>query len=119
MSARKCPIEVLVVAWLFIVVGASGLVGHFPRHGVFHQEDVWILLTELLAVVAGISMLRGRNWGRWLAIAWIAFHVAISWPETGHLVTHIVVLALIAALLFRKVSRQFFSKQAAAAGEHT
>ena len=109
MSARKCPIEVLVVAWLFILVGAVGLVHHFPRPMIFHQDDIWILLTELAAVISGIFMLRGHNWARWFAIAWMIFHVAISWPAVRQLVTHVVILALIAALLFRRASREFFS----------
>ncbi len=109
MDARKCPIGVLVVAWLFIVVGAVGLVRHFPRPMVFHQDDVWILLTELLAVVAGTFMLRGCNWARWLAIAWMAFHIAISWPEIRQIVVHTLIFALIAALLFRGASRRFFA----------
>jgi hypothetical protein len=109
VNARKCPIEVLVVAWLYIVVGAAGLVRHFPRTMIFHQDDVWILLTELLAIVTGTFLLRGHNWARWLAIAWIAFHVVISWPVVSRLVIHSVFLALIAALLFRQSSRQFFA----------
>ncbi len=112
MSKRKCPIEVLFVAWLYILVGALGLVGRFPRHAVFHHEDFWILLVELIAVIAGVFMLRAHNWARWLAITWMAFHVVISWPDAKHLLTHIVILALIAALLFRRASRQFFASAA-------
>ena len=35
-------------------------------------------LTELLAMVSGAFMLRGHNWARWLALAWIIFHVILS-----------------------------------------
>ena len=38
-------------------------------------EGVWVGLTELLAILSGVFMLRGQNWARWLALAWIAFHV--------------------------------------------
>jgi hypothetical protein len=108
MSARKLPIQVLVIAWLYILVGAVGLVDHLPRRMVFHQEDVWIELTELLAVTAGAFMLRGHNWARWLAIAWMAFHVALSWPVVRQMVVHTLILAAIAWLLFRPEARGFF-----------
>jgi len=116
MSNRKCPIEVLAVAWLYILVGTLGLVRHFPRALVFHWDDIWILLTELLAVIAGVFMLRGNNWARWLAIAWILFHVAISWPVVRQLVVHSVITILIVALLFRRDARQYFTSGQPSAG---
>ena len=109
MDASKRPIDVLGVAWLFILVGAVGLVRHFPRPMVFHTDDVWILLTELLAVTAGAFMLRSSNWARWLAIVWMVFHVALSWPFVHQLVVHAVITILIAVLLFRRPSQQFFT----------
>jgi hypothetical protein len=114
MSARKLPIQVLVIAWLYIAVGAVGLVNHLPRRMVFHEEDVWILLTELLAVLAGAFMLRGHNWARWLAIAWMAFHVALSWPAVRQMAVHTLLLAAIIWLLFRPEARQFFASDRSA-----
>jgi len=111
MSGKR-PVGVLIVACLYILVGAAGLAGHLPRHMVFHQDDVWIELTEFLALVAGIFMLRGHNWARWLAIAWIAFHVAISWPAVSKIAIHSVFLAVIAWLLFRADARRYFDGSA-------
>ena len=42
------------------------------------NEFVGITVIGVAAVVAGVFMLRGRNWARWLALAWMASHVAIS-----------------------------------------
>jgi uncharacterized membrane protein len=109
MSASKRPVAVLIVACLYIAVGAVGLVHHFPRPMVFHQDDIWIELTELLAIIIGVFLLRGHNWARWLAIAWMAFHVAISWPAVRQLAIHTIILAAIAWLLFRADARQFFT----------
>jgi len=39
---------------------------------------MWVCLLSLAAVIAGAGLLRGYNWARWLALAWIAFHVAIQ-----------------------------------------
>jgi len=107
MSGRR-PIAVWIIACLYIAVGALGLVGHFPRHMVFRQDDVWIELTELLALVAGVFMLLGKNWARWLAVAWIAFHVAISWPVVSRIAIHAAFLAVIAWALFRADARRYF-----------
>jgi hypothetical protein len=43
--------------------------------------DRWtplILLVGITAIVAGVSLLRGTRWARWLIIARLAFHVVIS-----------------------------------------
>ena len=42
------------------------------------NEFVWISVLGAAAVVAGIFMLKGRSWARWLALVWIASHVVIS-----------------------------------------
>ncbi len=109
MGAKKRPIAVWVISCLFIVVGQVGLVHHFPQHLVFHRDDIWIELTELLALVAGVFMLLGHNWARWLALAWMAFHVAISWPVVRLVVIHTLILAAIAWLLFRRDARGYFT----------
>lgn len=109
MNGRR-PVGVVIVACLYIAVGAVGLVHHFPRGAVFHQDDVWIELTELLAVIAGAFLLRGYNWSRWLALAWMGFHVAISWPAMGKLAIHSLLFAVIAWVLFRADARAFFAR---------
>jgi hypothetical protein len=53
-------------------------------------------------------MLRGHNWARWLAVAWMAFHVAISFPEISKLAIHSLLLVAIAWLLFRSDARAWF-----------
>jgi hypothetical protein len=111
MTSGKRPVAVLVVACLFIVVGAAGLVAHFPHRAAFHQEDIWIELTELLAVIAGTFILRGHNWARWLALAWMAFHVVISWPSVSKLAIHTFVLAVFAWALFAPGARRYFAKE--------
>jgi hypothetical protein len=109
VTATKRPIEVLGVACLFIVVGAVGLVRHFPNLHAIHQEDVGIVLTEIAAIVAGSFLLRGQNWARWLTTAWMALHLAISFPVLRQVVVHTVILAAIAWLLFRPTSQRYFA----------
>jgi hypothetical protein len=53
-------------------------------------------------------MLRGHNWARWLALAWMAFHVAISVGHWQQFVPHAILFALFAYGLFRVDARGFF-----------
>ena len=56
-------------------------------------------------------MLRGQNWARWLAVAWMAFHVAISvFHPLRELAIHVVFLVLIAWILFRPGATRYFRK---------
>ena len=108
MSSSNRPVTVLVVACLFMAIGAVGVVRHFPGLKPWHQDDVWIELTELLAIVAGAFLLRGCSWARWLAVAWLAFHVAISFPQLQKVTVHAIICALIAWILFRPAAGRYF-----------
>ena len=110
MNAIKRPVTVLIVSCLYIAVGAIGFVYHFPQLVAFERYSVWIELTELLAILCGVFMLAGRNWARWLALVWMAFHVAISFPVLGRAGIHFLFFAVIAWILFRSDARQYFSR---------
>ena len=54
-------------------------------------------------------MLRGANWARWLALAWMAFHVAISYLNGWDKVAvHALFLVVIAYFLLRRSSAEYF-----------
>ena len=108
MNSTQRPISVLVIAGLYIVVGAIGFVAHL--HDLRHPDGISIEVTELVGLLAGIFMLLGHNWARWLAVAWMAFHVAISFPEISKLAVHSLFLAAIAWLLFRPDARAWFRR---------
>lgn len=109
MNPAKRPIGVLLLSFLYIAVGAIGFVFNFPKLVTLQKDSIWIELTELVAFIAGAFMFRGRNWARWLALVWIAFHVAISFPVVRQIVTHSMVFALIAWVLFRPDARRYFT----------
>jgi hypothetical protein len=109
MFAKSRPVPVLIVAILYLAVGGVGLVYHF--HEISAPDGIPIELTEFLAIVSGGFLLLGRNWARWLALAWMAFHVVLSAfvnRSFGETAVHSVFLAVIAWLLFRADSAQFF-----------
>lgn len=112
---RSRPITVTCLAWLYMVVGVSSTAFHiaqFKAHTPTASELFWIPLLGLLAVLAGVFLLRGSNWARWLALAWMAFHVALSVFHPLHeLLVHGLFLALFAYLLFRPAARAYFHAQ--------
>jgi hypothetical protein len=108
MNSKKPPVAIIFLGALYIAVGAVGFIRHFRDSLPSPRDGVWILLTEALAIVAGVFLLRGQNWARWLAVAWIAFHVAISVGAWRELVIHSVICILIAWLLFRPESTRYF-----------
>ena len=74
-----------------------------------HRDLIWVFGTELLAVVAGVFLLRGRNWARWLLVAWMGFHVALSALHPGHeLAVHGLLTAVVVYFLFRAPASEFF-----------
>ena len=107
-STRNLPLTVLVVSCIFIAAGAVGFVYHFPQLLAHRNDSIWIEFVRLLAVLAGTFMLLGRNWARWLAVAWLAFHVIISFPVVGQIVMHSLLLALITYALFRSEANSYF-----------
>lgn len=78
MDGAKLSIPVVVVACLYLAVGVIGFAYHFQGLLTSQPDAIWIEVTEFLAIVCGVFLLRRQNWARWLAIAWMGFHVAIS-----------------------------------------
>ncbi len=78
MNANKRPISVTILACVYLAVGVGGFAVHFRELLARHPDAVGIEVTELTAIVCGVFLLRGQNWARWLALAWIAFHVVLS-----------------------------------------
>ena len=108
MNRTKRPVSVWILSCLYIAVGSIGFAFYFPQLMAHQEYSVWIELTELLAVVSGAFMLRGHNWARWLALVWMAFHVAISFPAYRQMAIHLTIFAWIAWVLLRPDTRRYF-----------
>ncbi|HUK18311.1 MAG TPA: hypothetical protein VLW65_17925 [Bryobacteraceae bacterium] len=112
MNGNKRPLSVTILAGLYVVVGAAGFVsglGGFRARGAFPVDDVWVELVRLLAVVAGAFLLRGYNWARWLALAWMVFHVVLSaFHEWREFAVHCLICGAIAWVLLRPAAARYF-----------
>jgi hypothetical protein len=111
-AQRSRPIAVTIIACLYIVTGVVGFAFHLsdfnapPR---IQYDIVCIELISLIAIVCGIYLLRGSNWARWLALAWIACHVVLSaFHSWLQLVVHSLLCAAFAYFLFRPKATQYF-----------
>jgi len=116
----KRPVSVTVLGCLILAAGAVGLVYHLQEFNLqhpFEKDALWVLALRVLAILGGVFMLRGRNWARWLTLAWIAFHVFLSffhsWREVA---AHAVLLAVFAYFLLRQPASGYFRAVQARAG---
>lgn len=104
----KRPYEVTVAGWLFIVIGTLNTAYHLSK-GALDRWMILILLLTVSAIVAGVFLLRGARWARWLALAWVAFHV---WVGALHsfsaALPHVVLLLVIGYVLLGPPTSQYY-----------
>jgi hypothetical protein len=106
---NKPPVSVMILAGVYIAVGAIAFVHNFTQLLASQPDAIWVELTELVAIVCGAGMLRGYNWARWLAVAWISAHLILSAFHSFHgFAIHGVICAVIIWLLFRPPAARFF-----------
>lgn len=95
-----------------MLTGVIGLAKHFTEfrtQNPFQYDMIGIGLIRLLAVLCGVYMLRGHNWARWLALAWIGLHVILSAFHTlPELAIHSLLFAVLAYFLFCPSATRYF-----------
>jgi hypothetical protein len=106
MGLKRIPLTVVLIACLYLAVGVGGFVVHLSDRGA--TDWIWVEVTEFLAIVCGVFLLLGHNWARWLASAWMAFHVVISFGDWAQLAIHGLFLVLIVWCLYRADAGRFF-----------
>lgn len=104
----KTPVSVFLIACLYLLVGVGGVVAHFKD--LRAPDGIWIEVVECLAIVCGVFLLRARNWARWLAVAWMALHVAISLGLPRQFAIHSLFLGLIVCALFHPGAGRLFRR---------
>ena len=126
---KKRPVSIAVIGGLFIGLGTFVILanvlwlahGQGLVHGQTestagssaseHSDLIWVFGTELLAIVAGAFLLRGQNWARWLLVAWLVFHVALSaFHDWGELAVHSLLAVMVIYFLFRAPASEYFRR---------
>jgi hypothetical protein len=111
----KRPLSVTILAVVLLLAGLVGFIYHALDLRSWHSfpwDTILIELIRVLAVIAGIYMLRGRDWARWVAILWIALHVVISaFNAWGEFAMHAAILAIFTYILVRPAATAYFRQQ--------
>ena len=111
------PRSITIMSWLFIIFGSIALLSGLLPFGeitvaqrITELKGHWMVhLSRILQIVAGVFMLRGHNWARWLLALWIAFHIVISaLHSTFQLVLHVFIFSIILYFVFRRDSSTYF-----------
>ncbi len=108
---NKLPWSVTIISWIFVATGVIGFGFHLSEvnRQPFDYDVLWPLGLALVAIVCGIYMLRRSNWARWVAVAWLVFHAAVSaFHSRRELIVHSVLLALFTYFLFRPEASAYF-----------
>ena len=108
---KRRPLSITIISWIFIVFGTIALL-----YGMFPLRDVpshwYVHLSRILQIVAGVFMLYGRSWARWLLVAWIAFHIVVgAMHGIGPLMMHIVIFSVILFFVFRRGANEYFARE--------
>ena len=105
------PLSITIISWLFIIFGSIALLSGVVRGGGGDLASHWYVhLSRLLQIVAGVFMLYGRNWARWLLVAWIAFHIVVSALHSVlFLLMHVAIFSVILFFVFRRRASAYFS----------
>jgi hypothetical protein len=115
---RRPPPSVLVIGALFVALGCLDLArGGAPlvgSTGRLAADDWLVLLIGVAALVGAVFLIRGHNWARWLLVAWMALHVAISVGDLRRLAAHAVIFGFLAFVLFRGRAAAHFRRASAA-----
>jgi hypothetical protein len=110
----KRPVPVTIVGVLFILVGVvtTGLhMLEFRAHPPTWLMAVGVCAVGVLGVVAGLYLLQGQDWARWLALLWMGFHVALSiFDPVGKLIFHGALFIFFAYILLGRQAREYFSQ---------
>jgi uncharacterized membrane protein HdeD (DUF308 family) len=108
LTSMKRPFQLTTLGWLFIAVGVLSTIFHLVKSPL----DRWtipILLVGIMAIVAGVFLLRGARWARWLVLAWLAFHVVVSALNSlSDAMAHVVLLLVVGYFLLGPPTSKYF-----------
>jgi len=111
---KQRPLSVTLISYLFIAAGAMGIIYHASelRDVVAIPEVSLVLFVRVLAIIGGIFTLRGANWARWLLVAWIVYHVILSfYHSTTELIMHFILSIVVVMSLFHSKANAYFKNK--------
>ena len=108
LNSMKRPFQVTTLGWLLIAVGILSTIYHLSKSPL-DRWTVPILLVGTITIVAGVFLLRGARWARWLVLAWLAFHVVVSALNSlSDAMAHVVLLLVAGYFLLGPPTSKYF-----------
>jgi len=108
----KRPLSITIISWFYIAAGVTGIAYHSTElniHAPFENDAILLIFIRLLAIIGGAFTLRGAHWARWLLLAWIVYHVYLSFFHTFSGGTmHSILLVITIYILFRPKTAEYF-----------
>jgi hypothetical protein len=131
---RKRPTSITVVAWILILMGGISLISTtLTIDTVMNNPAARELMSKsaipvqvqyamtyvvlLVMLVAGVAILKGQNWGRWLYVIGTALGFLIgimTSPLKEAMIPGFVVFVVVTFFLFRPNANKYFSDQESA-----
>jgi len=110
---KQRPLSVTLISYLFVAAGVVGIIYHASElKDVATPEVSLVLFVRILAIIGGVFTLRGANWARWLLVAWIIYHVILSFfHSTAELVMHFALSIVVIISLFYPKANTYFKKK--------
>jgi hypothetical protein len=108
LAAR--PRLVTLLGWMLVALGAVECVYRLTRiQRPVHASDFGVPLFELIILACGVFLLRGSDWARWLAVAWVGFHVVVgSLHSVPRGIVHGAIFLVFAWMMFRPEMNAWF-----------
>jgi len=108
----KRPLPITIISWFYIAAGIVGAAYHSTElntHAPFENDAILLIFIRLLAIIGGAFTLRSAHWARWLLLAWIVYHVYLSFFHTfSGRTMHSVLLVITIYVLFRPKAAEYF-----------
>ncbi len=118
------PTSITVIGWVLIVLGVLSIAGEFARSIGLRSSQIMAhsqmpipiqvalsLTGGLVNLMCGYSLLRAKNWARYVCVCWAAFQIVLGWvtsPIKLPMIPSIFLFLLATYILFRPRYRTFF-----------
>jgi uncharacterized membrane protein len=117
------PRSITIIGWVFLVFGILSLVvGLLPTSHISAAQRLveikshwYVHVSRITGAIAGLFMLYGFNWARWLLVLWLAFHVFVGLLHSSvQMLTHSLLMVIVVYFIFRPRATAFFQSEDAA-----
>ncbi len=104
----KRPFPITFLGGMFIAIGLASLGYHLLKNPL-DRSTVPIAIVGVTATVAGVFLIRGRPWARWLVLAWLALHVVVgAFHSLSDTLAHLALLIAVGYFLLTPPASRYF-----------